>query len=139
MTEPMDAVDVVKAFQARQDAGDLEGCLALVADDAAFDVGRGRYQGKEQIRRFLETVLFPIHTRTEGLVAHDLGEDRVSVVLTLSDDNTRRFNVPPIQVQGEYTVRRGKILALQARPTAESLETVRTIQAALAREPSSGA
>jgi hypothetical protein len=125
---------VVGAFQASQDAEDLSGCLALIADDAVVDVGRGHYEGKEGVRSWLGSTIFPIHTRTDKLEALSVEEDRASTLLTLSDDNTRRLHLAPVQVQAEFVVHQGKIVSLAARPTAGSLATVRAIQEVLAKE-----
>ena len=134
---PLSPEDLVKAYQERQDAGDADGSLALVADDAVFDVGRGHYVGKDQIRHFYDTVLFPIHTETDGLVVEARGQESVVAFLRLSDDNTRRLHLGPVEVRAEYLIRDGKIAALQARPTAESMEKVRAIQRVLTDEESS--
>jgi hypothetical protein len=131
---PMDSVAVVTAFQARQDVQDLAGCIDLVAEGAVVDVGRGHYEGEEDIRRWLESTIFPIHTQTDELVVQAAGDDRVAVQLTLSDDNTRRLHLSPVTVLAEFVVLAGKIRSLSARPTPESLATVRTIQDALGRE-----
>jgi hypothetical protein len=133
----MSPEELVRVYQERQDGGDVEGSLALVADDAVFDVGRGHYVGKDQIRDFYETVLFPIHTETDGLEVQSQGAEPVVVMLRLSDDNTRHLQLEPIEVRAEYLIRDGKIAALHARPTPRSMETVRAIQRAGTEEASS--
>lgn len=134
--ESEEQVRVVEAYQERHDRQDMEACLALVADGAIFDVGRGHFVGREQIRHFLNTVTFPIHTETEELEVLAREGQRIQLLLSLSDDNTRRFDLGPVQVQAEYTVREGRIVALHARPTAEAMEKVRVIQRALAGDAS---
>ncbi len=131
---PTDLAATVREFQARQDTADLGGCLALLTDDVTVDVGRGHFTGKEGVREWLESTIFPIHTRTDALEIHSIVEDRVSALLALSDDNTRRLYLPPVRVQAEFVVREGKIRSLSARPTSESLAMVKAIQDALAQE-----
>ena len=57
-TQGADPVSVLQAFDTALKAKDLDAAMALVADDAVFDVGgpaAGVYTGKEQIRRWLQS------------------------------------------------------------------------------------
>jgi hypothetical protein len=122
------ALEIVKRYHERQDVQDVPGCLELLADNAFFDVGRGTFSGKEQIANFLRDVLFSIHTQTDALEVISQSDETVTVLLTLSDDNTRRLQLPPVQVEARYDVREGCIASLHARPTPDSMQTVLAIR-----------
>lgn len=119
----MDQAGVVQTFLECQNAGDIDCCLELIAEDAVFDVGRGRYEGKEQIRSFV-TMLVGRGSHTT-VVESRPEQDGVRGLWEQVDDDGRRLGIPQVQLQAQVRVRDGKILSLHARPTAESLAALR--------------
>ncbi len=116
--QPTDPAEVMDAYTAAINAHDVEGALALVDDDAVYGRPTGQFNGKEEIRGFIE-----------GLVARDvhielLGERRVEGEqvswqsrVTLSDPEDEFIN------NSESIVRDGRIVAHTAtRATATTSE-----------------
>jgi hypothetical protein len=118
---------VFRAFREAQNRADATACLALVSDDAVFDVGRGRYAGKAEIERFLE-MLFRLHTHGSDLAVHDEGDDRAVARWKNTDDDLLRLGIASIELEATCVVRDGQITALQARPSPESLAALRAAQ-----------
>jgi SnoaL-like domain len=119
----MEAAATVESYIAAQNAGDIAGCVAVIADDAVFDVGRGRYAGKDQVTSFVK-MLIGRQSRTEILESRAEG-DSVHGLWRQSDDDGRGLGVEWVQLEAHVTVRDGKINSLHARPTPESLAALR--------------
>ena len=114
---------IVEEFLSAQNAGEIDTCLEMLASDAIFDVGRGRYDGKEQIRTFL-TMLVERGSNTRIVEARTDG-DRVHALWAQADDDGRQLGIDSVKLQVEVTIRQGKIAALHARPTPDSLAVLR--------------
>ena len=54
---PIGPAEVIDAYAAAINAGDLEAALALVADDAVYDRPTGAFVGKAEVRGFVEGIL----------------------------------------------------------------------------------
>lgn len=79
------ARDVLAAYLAAQSTGDVNAVLRLVAPDAVFDVGRGRYEG-EQVPGFLHR-LADVHSVTTLAAVTYQDATRVSAILDQHDDD----------------------------------------------------
>jgi SnoaL-like domain len=110
---------IVDTYLATQNAGQVDRCMELIADDAVFDVGRGYYEGTDQVRTFL-LMLIGRGSRTERIESRTEG-DSVYAKWRQSDDDGRRLGIEWVELDAEVTVRDGKIALLRARPTPESL------------------
>jgi hypothetical protein len=116
--QPTDPAEVMDAYTAAINAHDVEGALALVDDEAVYGRPTGQFNGKEEIRGFIE-----------GLVARDvhielLGERQVEGEqvswqsrITLNDPEDEFIN------NSDSIVRDGKIVSHTAtRATATTSE-----------------
>jgi ketosteroid isomerase-like protein len=54
---PTDPAAVMDAYTAAINAGNVNGALALVADDAVYDRPGGQFRGKEQVRGFIQSLV----------------------------------------------------------------------------------
>ena len=54
---PTDPAAVMDAYTAAINAGDIEAAMALVADDAVYERAAGNFNGKEEIRGFVEGLI----------------------------------------------------------------------------------
>ncbi len=55
--QPRDPVGVVDAYTAAINAGDVEGALAFVADNAVYMRPAGQFIGKDQVRGFIQDLV----------------------------------------------------------------------------------
>lgn len=119
-----DDVATVEAFRAAQNAGDVEGCLRLLAPDALFDIGTGRFEGVRRIATLLR-LLARIHYTTTGERAQP-GEDGVlTAAWTVRHDDLTRNGLGELEVSAEIRVAGGAIRLLRTRATPETLERLR--------------
>jgi hypothetical protein len=115
--------DVVSSYLAAQSCGDIDAALALIADDAVFDVGRGRYEG-HAIREFIER-LARIHSVTRVVELEENQSGDVAGTLTQRDDDLRPLGIDEIRLDVQVAVdENGRIAMFSARPTPESLATI---------------
>jgi hypothetical protein len=120
----MDDVATVEAFRAAQNAGDVDACLGLVAPDALFDIGTGRFEGVRRITTLLR-LLARIHYTTSGEPAR-VGEDGLlTATWTVRHDDLRRNRLGELTVSAEIRVVSGAIRLLRTRATPETLERLR--------------
>lgn len=113
--EPLDPAAVTDAYTTAINAHDVEAALSYVADDAVYTRPAGTFEGKEQIRGFIE-----------GLVAQNvrvelIGERQVEGELvrwmsqvTLSDPDNPDASPTEIVNNSQSTVRNGLIVAHSA-------------------------
>lgn len=116
--------DVLARYLAAQNAGDIDGALALIAPDAAFDVGRGVYEG-DAVRVFLER-LRDVHSVTAVVSLDERGGSHVTAVLDQRDDDLAPLGIDAIALDAEVDVAGGRITRFVARPTPESLARIAT-------------
>lgn len=113
----MTAADTLRTYLAAASADDA---LRVIADDAVFDVGRGRYEGAG-IREFL-TRLRSVHSVAHLVRLEDDGPDRAVAVLEQHDDDLRPLGLTAVRLDVEVRVGPdGRITLFRARPTPESL------------------
>lgn len=110
-------------YLSAQAAGDVEDALELIADDAVFDVGRGRFQGGD-VRTFLER-LRRIHSVTTVVDLEEHRPREVTGVLAQRDDDLAPLGLDEIRLDVDVTVNDdARIVRFRARPTAESLAAI---------------
>jgi hypothetical protein len=120
----MDDVATVEAFRAAQNAGDVDGCLRLLAPEALLDIGTGRFEGARRISTLLR-LLARIHYTTTGDPPRP-GEDGLLTALwTVRHDDLRRNGLGELEVSAEIRVAGGVIHLLRTRATPETLERLR--------------
>jgi hypothetical protein len=127
---PDDSQQVIAAFELARGAGDVDATLAQFADDAVVTV-QGRtsrsYEGKEQVRKFLQTVGVQFQTlmHSSPLMQGD------SMTWTERDKNKQvAFDATVVA-----TVRMGRITSLIYRTTEPFGSTLGTQQVALEQAP----
>lgn len=115
------ASEVLREYLSAQSSGDAGGALQLIADDAVFDVGRGRYEGREQIRGFFDR-LKAVQSRTTVIDLRDCSESRATAVFQQSDDDLVPLGIDSIHLDVEVEVTGdGRLKTFTARPTPESI------------------
>ena len=133
-----DPASVVKAASERLSAGDLEGYLALWADDGTFQVvglpsGPETYKGKEQLRsEFTDEIANHIEIQVEVLKVEG---DTVTTRTTSWHDFTRQIGVAPLEATEVYVIKNGQIASETWTLSPESLDK---LQAALVTLPETG-
>jgi hypothetical protein len=101
-----------------------EEALRLVADDAVFDVGRGRYEGQSEIRQFLER-LTTVHSRSALLEVRDVSPTQADAVFEQRDDDLTPLGIDAIRLDVHVEVTDDdRIKNFTARPTRESIEAL---------------
>ena len=113
-TQPLDPAAVVDAYTAAINAGDVEGALAFVADNAVYMRPAGQFIGKDQVRGFIEDIVGR-GAQIELLGDRDTHNDHVQWMSRV------RFTNPgagPAEVRNrsQSIVIDGKILFHLARP-----------------------
>jgi hypothetical protein len=124
------ASEVLREYLSAQSSGDTAGALQLIADDAVFDVGRGRYEGRDQIRGFLDR-LKAVDSRTTVIDLRDSSEARAIAVFQQSDDDLVPLGIESIRLDVEVEVTTdGRLKTFTARPTPESIAALTAARSA---------
>ena len=130
---------VVQGFIEAQNAGDVEGALAFLADDAVVQLipppepaGDGIFTGKEEIRGWYE-ILAEGHGTNE-LSNVRMNGDQVTAVIRFSDEGLKQMGVDFLDNEWVVTVKDGKIQGYTATVTEESLEKLMAALAAAQAE-----
>jgi hypothetical protein len=98
--------------------------LRLIADDAVFDVGRGRYEGHAQIRQFLERLRM-VNSRSSVLEVRDVSAVEAAAVFEQRDDDLSPLGIDAIRLDVHVTMTDdSRIKSFTARPTPESIEAL---------------
>jgi ketosteroid isomerase-like protein len=133
--ETATAETVVKGFIEAQNAGDVDGALAYLADDAVIQfipppepAGDGVFMGKEEIRGWYEFL-------AGGGGANELSNvrvngDRVTALLRFRDKGLEQIGVDFLDYDWAVTVKDGKIQGYTLTATEESLEKLTAAPAA---------
>lgn len=107
-----------------------EDALRVVADDAVFDVGRGRYQGHDEIRAFLER-LRRINSRSVIVELDDVAPHEAAAVFEQRDDDLAPLGIESIRLNVRVrTTDDGRIESFTARPSPESIQALGAARAA---------
>jgi len=125
MAANADPVQVVQKYFDAQARGDLDVGLTTLHDRVVFDVGRGRYDGKDAVSSFLAMLV----AKNTSTVIVDMSVTPDGIVLCRlrnSDDDLRQLGIESLNLTVEVSVDDGKITRLYARPTPESLAKLET-------------
>lgn len=115
------ATEVLRDYLAGQSRSADE-ALRLIADDAVFDVGRGRYEGHEEIRAFVER-LRAVNSHTSVVEMRDVSAHEAMAVFEQRDDDLAPLGIDSIQLNVRvHTTDDGHIQTFHARPTPESID-----------------
>ena len=135
----MQAESIVQGFIEAQNAGDVEGALTFLADEAVIQLvpppmegDDGIFTGKEEIRAWYEN-LASLHGTGE-LSNVSVAGDQVTAILTYTDDSLKQIDVDSIDNQWVVTIQDGKIQAYTATLTEESLDKLMAAMAAAQAE-----
>jgi ketosteroid isomerase-like protein len=129
MANDTDSLDVVQRYFTAQTTKDVDASLALLDDAVVFDVGRGRYEGKDAVRSFMEMLA----RKNTATVARNVAVGRdgqVVAELENQDDDLNELGIESLILDAEISVEGGRITRFQARPTPESLAQLEAARAA---------
>ena len=133
--QPTPAESIVQGFIDAQNAGDVEGALAFLADNAVIQLvpppveeDDGVFTGKEEIRDWYET-LVSLHGKGE-LSDIEVEGDQVTAILTYSDDSLKQIGVDSIDNEWVVSIQDGKIQGYTATLTEASLAELMAAMAA---------
>lgn len=133
--ETSTAEAIVQGFIEAQNAGDVEGALSLLADDAVVQIipppepaGVGIFTGKEEIRGWYEFL-------SEGHGSNELSNvqvngDQVTALIRFSDAGLKQMGVDFLDYEWAVTVKDGKIQGYAVTVTEESMEKLMAALAA---------
>jgi ketosteroid isomerase-like protein len=119
---------VVQALDAACNADDLDGALALFAEDAVVQqvpapLDGGEYRGRAQIRHWLEPQLIGFHADSHG---HQVSGETVTWTAMVMAEMLRRAGLAePVRAEVEAVVRDGKIAALTVMNNPEDVARFR--------------
>lgn len=136
-----DPLSVVETLDATVNAQNVDGALALFADDATVHQSppqpgsTGAYQGKAAVRTFLASIVAQ-HIHFDLAAPRQVAGERVTWINNTSIDPWRTLGIAPLQGQGNATVQGGKIVSLAIALTPDSMAK---LQAAMASAAPSGA
>jgi hypothetical protein len=125
----LDPVAVVDSLEAMWNTQDIDGLLSYFSDDAVVTVEdsrlgqHGRYEGKEQIKRFARR-----HVPGRFLYSrshHSTGDQLIWMSAVFSDQSCRQKD--PIMVRSEAVIHRGKIVTLTMAPAPGNREQSRLV------------
>ena len=117
------ASEILREYLAAQAADDVDAALRWIADDAVFDVGRGRYTGAREIRAFHER-LRAVHSRTRLVELRDAAEARAVAIFEQRDDDLAPLGIDHLRLDVEIEVAAGRVTRFTARPTPESIRAL---------------
>jgi hypothetical protein len=134
-----DPLSVIDALDATLNAQNVDGALALFADDATVRQSppqpgaTGTYQGKAAVRTFLASIVAQ-NIHFDLVAPRQVVGERVTWTNNTAVDPWRKLGIAPLQGQGDATVHDGKITSLSIILTPDSLAKLQ--RAAAAATPS---
>lgn len=144
LAQEPDPLTVLEAYDLALKAKDVEGALALFADDAVLTTGQGQFVGKEEIRSWLERLV----TQNERIEV--FGREAAGDTVTWQN-KFFRADLPalkdaPLEAKAEATITAGKIKTFasiltddsQARLDAAAATSTDSAPAAAAQLPATG-
>ena len=133
--QPTPAESIVQGFIDAQNAGDVEGALAFLADNAVIQLvpppvegDDGVFTGKEEIRAWYET-LAALHGEGE-LSDIKVEGDQVTAILTYTDDSLKQIGVDSSDNEWVVSIQDGKNQGYTATLTEASLAELMAAMAA---------
>ncbi len=130
-----DPLSVVEALDATLNAQNVDGALALFADDATVRQSppppgsTGPYLGKAAVRTFLASIVAQ-HIHFDLAAPRQVAGERVTWINNTSIDPWRNLGIAPLQGQGDATVHGGKIVSLTITLTPDSMAKLQRALAA---------
>lgn len=128
------AESIVQSFIDAQNAGDVEGALAFLADEAVIKLvpppvegDDGIFTGKGEIRAWYET-LTSLHGSGE-LSNVGVAGDEVTAIPTYTDESLKQIGVDSIDNEWVVSIQNGKIQGYTATLTEASLEELMSAMA----------
>ncbi|HEX9924855.1 MAG TPA: nuclear transport factor 2 family protein, partial [Anaerolineae bacterium] len=108
---------VMDAYTAAINAHDVEAALSYVADDAVYDRSVGAFNGKEEVRGFIQGII-DRNVHVELIGERTVDGERVTWQSRVMLDDPANPGGPQIEVRNnsESIVRDGKIVMHTARP-----------------------
>lgn len=117
------STEALQAYLAGQ-ARSTDDALRVIAEDAVFDVGRGRYEGHDEIRGFIDR-LRAVNSRSSVVEVNEVSPTEATAVFDQSDDDLRPLGIESIRLDVRVeTTADGYIKEFTARPTPESIEAL---------------
>jgi hypothetical protein len=134
VAQPNDATSITEALLAAQNSNDVDGGLALFAEDAVVQTPAGRFKGSAEIGPWLASFG---NVHFQGEVVQTLVATGSLAVQTQSNMNDifRRLGVAPVYFVVAVSVRDGKITSFTADFTPESAAKVQAARAAAQAQP----
>ena len=125
VTAADDPLSVINALDTTLNAQNIDGALALVADDAVVRSppqpgATGVYEGKAAVQTYLAGIVAQ-HIHFDLAAPRQVVGERVTWLNNTSIDPWRTLGIAPLQGQGDATVRGGKIASLTITLTPESM------------------
>ena len=116
-SEPTDPAAVMDAYAAAINAHDVEKALSYVADDAVYDRAVGGFNGKEEVRVFIESIIAR-NVQVSVVGERQVDGERVTWRSRVMLDDPENPGGPQIEnnLNSESIVRNGKIVMHTARP-----------------------
>lgn len=121
--------EILQAYLAGQSRSTDE-ALRFIAADAVFDVGRGRYEGHDEIREFIDR-LRATNSNTSVVEMRDVSASAADATFDQSDDDLVPLGIESIRLSVQVeTTDDGRIKTFTARPTPESIEALSAARSA---------
>jgi hypothetical protein len=119
-TAVMGPAEVMDAYTAAINSRDVEAALALVADDAVYERPAGSFNGKEEIRGFIED-LIAREAQIELIGERTVDGERVTWQSHIRIKDPANPDGPLLELMNnsESTVRDGKIVHHRAEPASQ--------------------
>lgn len=118
LAQEPDPLKVMEAYDLALNAGNVEGALALFADDAVLTTQQGQLVGKEQIRTWLERVVAQ-NSRVEP-VNRQVNGDKVTWQSNFFRKDIASLSNEPLAANAEAVVQAGKIKSFSSILTDEA-------------------
>ncbi len=118
LAQEPDPLQVMEAYDLALNEGNVEGALALFADDAILTTQQGQLVGKEQIRTWLERVVAQ-NSRVEP-VNRQVSGDRVTWQSNFFRKDIATLSNEPLAANAEAVVQAGKIKSFSSILTDEA-------------------
>ena len=121
-----DPLSVINALDATLNVQNIDGALALFADDAVVRQSPpqpgvpGIYEGKAAVQTFLVSIVAQ-HIHFDLAAPRQVVGERVTWLNNTAIDPWRTLGIAPLQGQGDATVRADKIVSLTITLTPESM------------------
>jgi hypothetical protein len=135
MAQELDPLTVMEAYDLALRAKDVEGALALFADDAVLTTRQGQFVGKEQIRTWLERLV--TQNASIEVANRQVSGDKVTWDNQFYRADLASLSNEPLEAKAEATIEAGKIKTFSSILTDDSQAKLDAATAAQQTETSS--